>query len=124
MSRVNKDEIVSSIQNAQSIGVLSFVGEVLRIHKEMGLPHTHDTEFMSKCRDSFKSRKKFLTEEEDGIRQQSNRRAIQEHAQADGQAPGLQGQRGSGRQALLGVFMDQGVEEGCEVHVTEPDAEG
>ena len=114
MSDADKKVILSAIQLAHSMEVLRFLGDALRLQKIYRLPHTRDDEFMSDCRDSFKTRHKFLATKEskvdERLRQQHVGDHFEERSEGEGDAPGLQGVVRDREQALLDLGVDQGEE--------------
>lgn len=109
MSEVNKEEIFNSIRNAQSLHVLKFLGQVLKLHKHYKFPYTEDEEFMQLCRDEYSfCYKALVTQESDlEVRQQQQRRIVQEPEEGYGQAPGLHRGGDSGRERVSDLFLDQ-----------------
>ena len=109
MSDVNKEEIFNSIRNAQSLHVLKFLGDVLKLHKLYKFPYTDDEEFMQSCRDEYSFNYKALAKQESEleVRQQQQRRIVQEPEEGHGQAPRLHGGSDSGREGVQDLFLDQ-----------------
>ena len=125
MSDVRKLEILAAIENAASVRIVKFLGEVLRVHKIHDLEHTRDEQFMEMCRDSYHSRLQQLEGDGDArLRQQPEGRTIQEQEEGDGQPSRLHGERGSGQQGVLCLGLGEEVEEGDELHVPDFHTQG
>jgi len=76
------DEMLWQIQNAKTIELLDFIGQVMRVHKDQELAHTKDESFMERCRSSFSDRRQQLLRE-----QKSGTRVRQQHVRDHQQKP-------------------------------------
>lgn len=117
---VRKEEILSSIKEAQSFHVLKFLGEVLSVHKAHQMEHTKDEEWMESCREHYAIRFKQLQGEEDAVRQREERGVIQERESNGGEPPApVPGKRDRERSRVQRLLLDKDLEEGDEVHESE-----
>lgn len=111
LGRFDADAFMFAVETASTIGVLKFLGEVMRVHKIYELPHTKDKQFMQRCRIAYSNRQQALLKEKKdgrGLRQQHVGDHFKERQKGEGHSSRLQGNVRDREQGVLDFGMGEG----------------
>lgn len=109
----DEEVFMDALHAASTIEILRFLGDVMRVHKVNGLPHTKDKEFMHKARIAYSNRQQQLLKEikhGTGLRQQHVGDHLEKRPQGKGHTSRLQGVVRDREQGVLDLGLDQGAE--------------